>query len=117
MTGSECRSTRKDWNAAGSSGHHRRMALFRSQLRNSLICLKGSIGGTRNEPGGRSWRADGYSVPILRRFCVHDHGPVCSDSRVNQPADTLPNDIDVLKAALLAERTARLEMQARASGA
>lgn len=56
-------------------------------------------------------------MPILRRFCVHDHGPVCSDSRVNQPVDTLPNDIDALKAALLAERTARLEMEARASGA
>ena len=48
---------------------------------------------------------------------MHDHGPVCSDSRVNQPVDTLPNDIDALKAALLAERTARLEMEARASGA
>jgi len=36
---------------------------------------------------------------------------------VNQLADTLPNDIDALKAALIAERTARLEVEARASGA
>ena len=48
---------------------------------------------------------------------MHDHGPVCSDFRVNQPVDTLPNDIDALKAALIAERTARLEVEARASGA
>ncbi|HEY4042896.1 MAG TPA: IS66 family transposase zinc-finger binding domain-containing protein, partial [Rhodopila sp.] len=32
-------------------------------------------------------------------------------------ADTLPDDIDTLKAARLAERDARLEMEARASGA
>jgi transposase len=48
---------------------------------------------------------------------VHGYGRVCSDSRVDRQADTLPDDIDTLKAALLAERTARLEMEARASGA
>jgi hypothetical protein len=36
---------------------------------------------------------------------------------VSDPADTIPDDIDALKAALLAERAARREFQARASGA
>jgi transposase len=36
---------------------------------------------------------------------------------VNEPADTVPDDIDALKAALLAERAARREFEARASGA
>src|SRR5271166_7108690 len=36
---------------------------------------------------------------------------------VNTTADTLPDDIDALKAALLAERAARRESEARASSA
>jgi transposase len=36
---------------------------------------------------------------------------------VSDPADTVPDDIDALKAALLAERVARRESEARASGA
>jgi transposase len=55
---------------------------------------------------------------------VHDYGRVCSDSLVDIASDSLPDDIETLKAALLAERTAllaertaRLEMEARASGA
>jgi transposase len=36
---------------------------------------------------------------------------------VNTPADILPNDIEALKAALLAERAARRESEARAAGA
>jgi transposase len=48
---------------------------------------------------------------------VHDYGRVCSDSRVIRPTDTFPDDIEALKAALIAERTARLDMEARASGA
>ena len=36
---------------------------------------------------------------------------------MSDPADTIPDDIDALKAALLAERGARREFQARASGA
>jgi transposase len=36
---------------------------------------------------------------------------------VNSTAETLPDDIDALKAALLAERAARREFEARASGA
>src|SRR5271165_4356013 len=36
---------------------------------------------------------------------------------VNTTADTLPDDIDALKAALLAERAARRESEARAAGA
>jgi transposase len=48
---------------------------------------------------------------------VHDYGGMCSDSRVNRPAGSFPHDIETLKAALIAERTARLDMEARASGA
>jgi transposase len=48
---------------------------------------------------------------------VHDHGRVCSDSLVNTALHTLPDDIDALKAALLAERAARCEFEARAAGA
>jgi transposase len=36
---------------------------------------------------------------------------------VSEPADSLPDDIDALKAALLAERAARRELQARVAGA
>jgi transposase len=36
---------------------------------------------------------------------------------VNNTSETLPDDIDALKAALLAERAARREFEARASGA
>ncbi len=36
---------------------------------------------------------------------------------VNTTSDSLPDDIDALKAALLAERAARRESEARASGA
>jgi transposase len=42
---------------------------------------------------------------------------VCSDSLVNTALHTLPDDIDALKAALLAERAARCEFEARAAGA
>jgi transposase len=48
---------------------------------------------------------------------VRDHGRVCSDSLVNTALHTLPDDIDALKAALLAERAARCEFEARAAGA
>ena len=48
---------------------------------------------------------------------MHDHGAVCCDSSVDTPLDPLPDDIDALKAALLAERAARREFEARASGA
>lgn len=40
-----------------------------------------------------------------------------SFARVNTTPDTLPDDIDALKAALLAERAARREFEARAAGA
>jgi hypothetical protein len=43
---------------------------------------------------------------------------VCDSMRVVSDAcDTLPDDIDALKAALLAERAARRELEARAAGA
>ena len=48
---------------------------------------------------------------------MHDHAGMCSESHVDRLTDALPDDIDALKAALLAERTARIEMEARASGA
>ena len=48
---------------------------------------------------------------------MHDYGRVCSDWLVNTTSDALPDDIEALKAALLAERAARREFEARASGA
>ena len=48
---------------------------------------------------------------------MHDHGRVCCGSAVDTPLDPLPDDVDALKAALLAERAARREFEARASGA
>jgi transposase len=48
---------------------------------------------------------------------VHDHGCVCCGSPVETSLDLLPDDVDALKAALLAERAARREFEARASGA
>ena len=48
---------------------------------------------------------------------MRDHGGVWFDSPVNTTPDTLSDDVNVLKAALLAEREARREFEARASGA
>ena len=48
---------------------------------------------------------------------MRDHGGVWFDSPVNTTPDTLSDDLNVLKAALLAEREARREFEARASGA
>src|SRR6201996_1922597 len=44
-------------------------------------------------------------------------GDCDSLTHVNTTSDTLPDDVDALKAALLAERAARSEFEARASGA
>jgi transposase len=48
----------KDWNAASSSGRHRRTVWFLFQPRSLATCWKALTGGTHNEPGGRRWRAD-----------------------------------------------------------
>jgi transposase len=42
---------------------------------------------------------------------------MCLNRRVTTDADTLPDDVETLKAALLAERSARREFEARAAGA
>jgi hypothetical protein len=44
-------------------------------------------------------------------------GDCDSLTHVNTTSDMLPDDVDALKAALLAERAARREFEARASGA
>src|ERR1700761_4136303 len=44
-------------------------------------------------------------------------GDCDSLTHVNTTSDTLPDDVDALKAVLLAERAARREFEARASGA
>ena len=48
---------------------------------------------------------------------VHEPARMCLDPRVTTNADSLPDDIEALKSALLAERSARRESEARASGA
>src|ERR1700760_2835314 len=116
MTAWACRCMRRDWSAGSSFGHLRPTALFPSQPRSSATCSKGSIGEIHNEPGGRSWQAD-VGRTGGKRICVHAHAGMCSESHVDRLTDALPDDIDALKAALLAERTARIEMEARASGA
>jgi transposase len=57
------------------------------------------------------------SLPLLAKIAcmtTTDCDPLVP---VSEPADTVPDDIDALKAALLAERAARREFEARASGA
>jgi transposase len=48
---------------------------------------------------------------------VHEPARMCLNPRVTTDADSLPDNIEALKAALLAERSARRESEARASGA
>ena len=75
MTGWGCRFTPKDWNAASSSGHRRRMVSFRSQLRSSATCWKALTGDIRNEHGGRRWQADSLrNGRSLAKYLVHDAG-------------------------------------------
>jgi transposase len=46
------------WNAAGSSGHHRRMVWLPSRRLSLATCWKGSTGGIRSGVGGPRWPAD-----------------------------------------------------------
>ena len=57
------------------------------------------------------------SLPLLAKIActtTTEGDPILP---VSEPADTVPDDIDALKAALVAERAARREFEARASGA
>ena len=65
--------------------------------------------GTRNAPGGPRRRAEvrGYTAPLS---CGSLPGVIPG-------ADTLPDDVAALRAALVAEQLARREAEARASGA
>jgi transposase len=80
-----------------------------SPRRSSATCWTALIGGTRNARGGPRRRAEvrGYTAP-----------PQCGSLLGVIPgADTLPDDVAALRAALAAEQLARREAEARASGA
>src|SRR4029079_1794999 len=69
------------------------------------------------EPGGRRWRADATAARNSSDSSCRTTGNC--DSLVPAMADpnTLPDDIDALRTALIAEQQARREAEARASGA
>ena len=52
---------RKDWSAAGSSGHHLRMVSFGSQLRSSAICSK----ALRNIPSAKADESFSEVIRVL----------------------------------------------------
>src|SRR6185312_13176660 len=94
-----------------SSGRRRRMVWWPSRRRSSATCWRGSTGGTRSGPGDRRWPAD-----AVDSSCMTTGG--CDSLIATMAApNALPDDIDALRAALIAEQLLRREAEARASGA
>src|SRR6476659_9398978 len=118
MTGWACRCTPSGWNAGGSSGRRLLMARLPSPRLNSAPCWRGSIGAIRNEPGGRSKRAESHVsndlICILWCPAVDRSDPIIVMTSVVDPD---PDDVAALRAALAAEQQARREAEARAAGA
>src|SRR5690242_19876618 len=92
------------------------MARSLSRRRSLAICSKGSTGACRSGHGGLKQRAE------LRRS-DSAQGKYAAETQRHvsivgvAPPDTVPDDIDTLKAALAVERQARREAEARVSGA
>jgi hypothetical protein len=103
----------RGWRRAASFGRHRPTAWLGFQPRNWLICSTESTGGTRVIPSGRS-------VPDrLRRSIFYESTARIRDSVrvVTTSPDLLSDDVETLRAALAAAHAARLEAEARATGA
>src|ERR1700730_9954586 len=106
-----------DWSAAGFCGPLRPTGSSRSVRRNWPICSTGSTGGTRFARGVPRRLAEGCDAlthPMVERGAgLGQYGIIGS---VTSP-ETLPDEIAVLQTALIAERAARQQAEARASGA
>ena len=113
MTVSGCCCMPKDWSAAGSSGHHRPMVSFRSQLHSLATCSRGSTGDIRNKPGVRWQRDEPKNIRLGAQDIVAAHERcVIPCGRGGRETADLPNDVDALKAALTVERAKMPEVVA-----
>src|ERR1700761_4427517 len=91
------------------------MVWWRLRRRSLPTCWRGSTGGIRSAPGARRWPGE-ICAAGCEFACTTTGG--CDPIRdVSDTAEPLPDDVDALKAALLAERAARRELAARAAGA
>src|SRR3954470_4209275 len=118
MTGWACSCTPSAWNAGGSSGRRLPMVRLPSPRPSSATCWRGLTGAIRNEPGGRSKRAESHVSNDLRCIlwypAVNSSDPIIVMTSVVNPD---PDDVAALRAALAAEQQARGEAEARAAGA
>src|SRR5919202_2061953 len=102
---------RRGWRRADSCGSRRPTGSLGSRRRSSPTCSTGSIGATRVIRSARSARDR-----RRRRSFQESAAPFCdSMARVDAALEALPDDVDALKAALVAERGRRLDEAARAA--
>ena len=105
------------WSAAAFCGRRQPTASSRSVRRNWPICSTGSTGGTRFGRGVQRRRARGCDVlthPVVeRRPGLGQNGIIGFVTSSETPTD----DIAALQTAFTAERAARQQAEARASGA
>jgi hypothetical protein len=76
-----------------------------------------STGETHGIPSGRSGRDRLRRSESRPRFGAAKRLILCSNLAMTPPSEALPDDVEALKAALLAEQAARRQAEARASGA
>jgi hypothetical protein len=106
-----------DWSAAGLSGRRRRTAWSRSRRRSWPIYSKALTGATRYTAGVRTRldRVRQVDSPIAREH--HNSAQLWLNRAVPITSDILPDAVDALQTALIAERPARQQAEARAPGA
>src|SRR5918999_312305 len=104
--GSGCRCMPSAWTGGGSSGRRPTVGRWRSPRRSSPICSRRSTGAIRSTLGDRRAPADWpRKSPRARAFLGATRlGFSDSIRRMAAAADALPEDIDALKAALIAAR-------------
>src|SRR4051812_24552657 len=116
MTGSACRFTPSVLNEDASSGRRRLRAWLRLRRPNSAICWRRSTGATRNTRGGR--RAPdkpSKKVSLLAERGASNH-LFCDSIRVmDDGLESVPDDIEALKVALVAARAEVAAVRAQRS--
>src|ERR1700730_16634014 len=116
MTAFACRFMPSGWSVAGLCGRRRPTGSWGSVRRNWPICSTASTGGTRFALGAQRRPAEGCDA--LTHLVVRGgQTRTIWDNRVVTSPETLPDDIAALQTALAAERAARQQAEARASGA
>jgi transposase len=103
------------WSAAGSCGHRRPTARWRSRPHGSPICSTGSTGGTRGIPGGRGRPADLRQVDSAATRGETTR-PGFDSIRGMSTSAPLPTDLAEAHALIRRQREELAAAEARASG-